>query len=67
MSYEEVLTAVCDVLVPAALEGALNQTSAPEVRAKLIVEAANAPSTPEADEILERRGIIVVTDILAGA
>jgi glutamate dehydrogenase (NAD(P)+) len=66
-SGEEVLTAECDILLPAALGGVLDKTLAEEVRAKVILEAANAPTTPEADEIFERRGILVVPDILTNA
>ncbi|MEB3223820.1 MAG: Glu/Leu/Phe/Val dehydrogenase dimerization domain-containing protein [Candidatus Sericytochromatia bacterium] len=67
ISNEELLLLECDVLVPAALGHVLTKENANEVRAKLIVEAANAPTTPEADEIFERRGIMVVPDILANA
>jgi len=54
-----------DVLVPAALENQIDKDNAPQIRAKYIVEAANGPTTAEADEILEKRGVIVVPDILA--
>lgn len=67
ISNEELLLLACDVLIPAALGHVLTRDNANEVRAKLIVEAANAPTTPEADEIFERRGIMVVPDILANA
>lgn len=63
----QLLTLDCDVLIPAALEGVLSREVAPEVRARVVVEAANAPTTPEADEIFEKRGIVVVPDILANA
>jgi glutamate dehydrogenase/leucine dehydrogenase len=56
-----------DVLIPAALGGALRRDVALEVRAKVIVEAANAPTFPDADEIFEQRGITVIPDILANA
>ncbi|MEU8396636.1 Glu/Leu/Phe/Val dehydrogenase [Nonomuraea sp. NPDC048892] len=56
-----------DVLVPAALEGAITEANAPRVRARLIVEGANGPVTPEADEILAAGGTTVVPDILANA
>lgn len=62
-----VLTWDCDVLIPAALEGVLNRDNAAHVRAKLILEAANGPTTPEADEILRKRGVTIVPDILANA
>jgi glutamate dehydrogenase (NAD(P)+) len=63
----DVLTWDCDVLIPAALEGVLNRDNAKDVRAKLIVEGANGPTTPEADEILRKRGTTIVPDILANA
>lgn len=63
----EILTFDADVLIPAALEAALTGDNAADVRAKIIVEGANAPTTPEADEILRRRGVLIVPDILANA
>ncbi len=63
----EVLTWDADVLIPAALEDALTKENAPDVRAKVIVEGANGPTTPEADEILRQKGVTVVPDILANA
>jgi len=57
----------CDILVPAALGGVLTQATAPEVQATLIVEGANAPTTPEADQIFRDRGILLIPDILANA
>ena len=57
----------CDILVPAALENQITQANAARVRAKLVVEAANGPTTPGADRILRERGITVVPDILANA
>lgn len=56
-----------DVLIPAALEEAITRDNASEVRAKVVVEGANAPTTHEADDILNQRGIVVVPDILANA
>ncbi|GAT89430.1 glutamate dehydrogenase (NAD(P)+) [Paenarthrobacter nicotinovorans] len=56
-----------DVLVPAAVEGVLTATNAPRVRAKLIVEGANGPTTAAADQILNELGVLVVPDILANA
>lgn len=56
-----------DVLVPAALEGAITAENAPRVKARLIVEGANGPTTPEADEILASQGTTIVPDILANA
>jgi len=63
----ELLELPCDVLVPAALENQLTAKNAPRVKARLIVEAANGPTTPDADHILNDRGIMVVPDILANA
>ncbi len=63
----ELLTLPCDVLVPAALENQLTERNASRVKAHLIVEAANGPTTPEADHIFNDRGITVVPDILANA
>lgn len=63
----EVLTLDVDVLVPAALEGQITADNADRIRAKVIVEGANGPTTPEADVILEEQGRVVVPDILANA
>ena len=67
ITNEELLTLDVDVLIPAALGGVLTRDVACEVRAKLIVEAANAPTFPEADEVFEQRGVTVLPDILANA
>ncbi|HEX2165566.1 MAG TPA: Glu/Leu/Phe/Val dehydrogenase dimerization domain-containing protein [Thermoanaerobaculia bacterium] len=67
ISNEDLLLADCDVLVPAALGGVLTAENAPEVRARMIVEAANGPTEPAADLVLRRRGIPVVPDIYANA
>ena len=64
---EEVLTADVDVLVPAAVESVLTAQNADRVRAKLIVEGANGPTTAEADDIFRKRGIPIIPDILANA
>jgi len=64
---DALLTLECDVLVPAALEKQLTIENAASVRAKLIVEGANGPTTPEADHIFNTRGIIVIPDIVANA
>jgi glutamate dehydrogenase (NAD(P)+) len=63
----ELLELPCDVLIPAALENQLTRKNALRVKARLVVEAANGPTTPEADLILNERGITVVPDILANA
>jgi len=67
ISNAELLAAPVDVLVPAALENEITAANAGEIRASLILEAANGPVTPGADEILARRGVTVVPDIIANA
>ncbi len=67
VSHHEVLTAEADVLVPAALGGAVTADIARELRARVVVEGANAPTVPEAEAILAERGIPVIPDILANA
>lgn len=64
---EDVLVTDCDVLVPAAVGGVVDRHVAKEVRARIVLEGANAPCTPEADEVFEERGVLVVPDILANA
>ncbi len=67
VSNTALLELPCDFLVPAALEGQITRDNAARIQAKVIVEGANGPTTPEADEILADRGILVVPDILANA
>lgn len=67
ITNEELLALPCDVLVPAALENQLTEANADQVRAKVILEGANGPTTPEADAIFRDRGIVVIPDILANA
>jgi len=57
----------CDVLVPAALENMIHRDNAASVKARLVLELANGPVTPEADEILAGRNVVVLPDILANA
>ena len=64
---DELLALDCDVLVPAALENQITAKNAQNVKAKLVVEGANGPTTPDADTILRERGVFVVPDILANA
>lgn len=63
----ELLALECDVLIPAALENAIHGENAGQVRARIIAEAANGPLTPEADGVLEEKGIFVIPDILCNA
>jgi glutamate dehydrogenase (NAD(P)+) len=67
ITNEEIVLLECDVLAPCALEQVITSANADRVRARLIVEGANGPVTPDADEILEDRGVIVMPDILANA
>lgn len=64
---DEIITCKCDVLVPAALQNVITEELAHKIQAKLIVEGANGPTTPEADPILNEKNIIVVPDILANS
>lgn len=64
---EDVLVTDCDVLVPAAIGGVIDKRVAAEVRARIVLEGANGPCTPDADEVFEQRGVLVVPDILANA
>lgn len=63
----ELLTYPCDVLVPAALENQITETNAGSIQASILVEAANGPTTPEANRILTERGVLIVPDVLANA
>ncbi len=66
-AIDDVLTVPCDVLLPCALENVITAKNAAKIKARLIVEGANGPTTPEADRILDKRGVFVVPDILANA
>jgi glutamate dehydrogenase (NAD(P)+) len=67
VTNDELLAIDCDILIPAALEGQLTEQTSGRVRASIVVEAANGPTTPEGDEVLADRGIHVVPDILANS
>lgn len=67
ISNDEILELDVDILIPAALEGVITGNNAPRIRAKTIVELANGPTNPEADEILNNKGVVVVPDVLANA
>jgi glutamate dehydrogenase (NAD(P)+) len=64
---EELLTTECEILIPAAHENVITSRNAGAVKAKILVEGANGPTTPAADDILEKTGVFVVPDILANA
>ena len=63
----EILEQDCDVLLPAATESVINSKNADRIKARILVEGANSPTTPPADEILYERGVLVIPDILANA
>jgi glutamate dehydrogenase (NAD(P)+) len=67
ITNEELLTCDCDIVIPAATESTVTEEIAPHIKARILVEAANGPTTPEADEILRENGVTVLPDILANA
>jgi glutamate dehydrogenase (NAD(P)+) len=67
VTNEELLELDCDILIPAAISAQIHKDNADNIKAKLIVEGANGPTTPEADQILSDKGVLVVPDILANA
>lgn len=67
VSNQELLEKECTVLIPAALDNVITGDNAANIKAQYILELANGPTTPEADEILEERGVTVVPDVLANA
>ena len=67
ISNSELLELKCDVLIPAAMENQITSANAGRLQTRILLEAANGPTTPEADEILHKRGILVVPDVLANA
>jgi glutamate dehydrogenase (NAD(P)+) len=67
VTNSELLEIECDILIPAALENQITAQNAERINAKIVAEAANGPTTPEADEILYRRGVFLIPDILCNA
>jgi glutamate dehydrogenase (NAD(P)+) len=67
ISNAELIAMDCDVLIPAAMENQLNRSNAHTVRARMVAEGANGPTTPEADRVMNEAGIIVIPDILCNA
>ena len=67
ITNEELLELECDILVPAAIQDVITSANADRIKAKIVVEAANGPVSPVADQILTDRGVVVVPDILANA
>lgn len=67
LNADDLLTMKCDILVPAALENSITLHNADQIKAKIVAEAANGPTTPHADEVLSRKNIMVLPDILANA
>jgi glutamate dehydrogenase (NAD(P)+) len=63
----ELLELDCDVLIPAALENQITALNAPRIKARIVAEAANGPTTPDADDILAARGVFLIPDILCNA
>jgi glutamate dehydrogenase (NAD(P)+) len=67
ISNDDLLTMKCDILIPAALENVITLNNADQIKARIVAEAANGPTTPHADEVLARKGITLLPDILASA
>ncbi|MFH0819525.1 MAG: Glu/Leu/Phe/Val dehydrogenase [bacterium] len=67
ITHHQLLELPVDVLIPAALENQITKTNAPDIKAKIVLELANGPTSPEADEILSKNNVLVVPDILANA
>ena len=67
ISNEELLTTECTILIPAALENQITKENASKINTKIVAEAANGPTTPEADQILYDNGVLVIPDVLANS
>jgi len=67
ITNEQLLELECDILVPAALENQITKANAEKIKAKIVAEGANGPTTPEADEVLNEKGVFLIPDILANS
>ena len=67
MASEEFWGVPCDILIPAALEGQITAANAGRIRARMVIEGANGPTTPEADDILQGNGVLVLPDVISNA
>ncbi len=67
LAPDEFWASDCDILIPAALEGQITRHNASRIRARMVIEGANGPTTPEADDILQDKGVLVVPDVIANA
>ena len=67
MDNEDFWSVACDILLPAALEGQITAARAQKIRARMVLEAANGPTVPEADDVLRERGVLVVPDVICNA
>jgi glutamate dehydrogenase (NAD(P)+) len=67
ITNEELLELECDILVPAALENQITKANADKIKAKIVAEGANGPTTPEADKVFNEKGVFLIPDILANS
>ena len=67
LSNADLLALPCDILIPAALEGQINEARAKRIKAKMVLEGANGPTTPAADDMLAERNVLVVPDVICNA